>query len=749
MQRKRKINVVSMWIIIIFTIIAVTLVSMFMMVYRSILQSEARSTLREQGEMLCDNADRQIVELIQNQAALRLATRDASTGYISTIAAGHMPDTAVIRELAQYCNSVKASVENCEKVELYFPALDIAIGSQGVQFFSDRKYTFSTPEMNYLRSMYPSENVWIKRNVIELSNDVCYMTYFRSYPGVFAAGQEPMLAVSIEETEFLKMIRGSLRALYANDLLMLVDPQGMIWSTEGDAALLGTQLPSAQLHSASVTLADGHSGMLVEIGSSLAPWHYAVLRPASAGVKGYESLVRVWAFVCVCMLFCGLAMVLQLMMKHYGKPMQRLIHSLYSGQQPENGKAISSPVDHFMQIETALSDMNKLKQERDYFLKHNQPLLRQSWLNCFVQGEAYYAGSHAQLGIDFPYPHYQVVIASPEMNDQELECIREILAEKAYVLEKFESREKECVLLFNHSLPDGELTQLLIKAGEEMAKTSSDLTLGVGVWCEDEAVVPASFRCARRSFASRYFDKECRVCVFDPSVRFAEPENELNEIINQLTDLPGTIQRDTKEKVEENIDSIVDRLKETMPYMNTMRSIMLITATRLAKVVYDMKGAPEEVYGDNLLNAYYHIGGIAEFSQRLKNDCELLRRYLTKEISPANRSVVQYAVHHIHNTAPAELSIQSIAEAIGISTGHLSRMFHQETGRKLVDYLQEVRMEHAARLIAEGELTNEEICGRIGYSRSQYFAGKFKEHYGMTLNEYRLKVQQEQGNAEE
>ena len=66
-----------------------------------------------------------------------------------------------------------------------------------------------------------------------------------------------------------------------------------------------------------------------------------------------------------------------------------------------------------------------------------------------------------------------------------------------------------------------------------------------------------------------------------------------------------------------------------------------------------------------------------------------------------------------------------------------SRVFHQETGKKLVDYLQEVRMEHAARLIRENELTNEEICEAIGYSRLQYFSSKFKEYYGVSLNEYR------------
>ena len=114
-----------------------------------------------------------------------------------------------------------------------------------------------------------------------------------------------------------------------------------------------------------------------------------------------------------------------------------------------------------------------------------------------------------------------------------------------------------------------------------------------------------------------------------------------------------------------------------------------------------------------------------------------LMAYLSSESSESNRSVVQYAVLHIRNTPPAELSIQSIADALSISTGHLRRVFHQETGKILGAYLQEVRMEHAARLIRESEMTNEQICEAVGYSRLQYFNTKFREYWGVSLNEYR------------
>lgn len=144
-----------------------------------------------------------------------------------------------------------------------------------------------------------------------------------------------------------------------------------------------------------------------------------------------------------------------------------------------------------------------------------------------------------------------------------------------------------------------------------------------------------------------------------------------------------------------------------------------------------MKRKPEEIYGEQLMNVYYHLSDIRAFENRLKQDCATLIRFMESEASRSNRSVVQYAVHHIRTSPPAELSTQSIADSMSISTGHLSRMFRQETGHKLVDYLQEVRMEHAARLLAEGTLSNEQICEQVGYSRLQYFSAKFKDRYGL------------------
>jgi len=260
--RKRKMNVVSVWIIVIFTVIAITLVSMFMVTYNSIMRSEIQATLREQVEVLRDNADSQVVDVVQNQLARRLATKDAASGYIGELAAGHIPSVEEIRALTGYFVQVQATQMNCERVELYFPSTGIVMGSHGVQYLTDRKYTVSNSIVDYMRALYPSDGIWVKRTVPYGGGEKVYFTFLRMYPGIYPAGQEPMLAVSIEEVNFLSLLRSSMRTLNESDTLMLVDPTGVIWSTE-DAALLpvGASLPEPDLAADAVRFDNGYGAV--------------------------------------------------------------------------------------------------------------------------------------------------------------------------------------------------------------------------------------------------------------------------------------------------------------------------------------------------------------------------------------------------------------------------------------------------------------------------------------------------------
>lgn len=82
--------------------------------------------------------------------------------------------------------------------------------------------------------------------------------------------------------------------------------------------------------------------------------------------------------------------------------------------------------------------------------------------------------------------------------------------------------------------------------------------------------------------------------------------------------------------------------------------------------------------------------------------------------------------------------LEKTAEHVGISPHYLSRLFKQETGETITDYLISIRIEKAKQfLIDHPHMKNYEISQSIGYTDPVYFQKLFKKITGYTPKEYK------------
>lgn len=83
----------------------------------------------------------------------------------------------------------------------------------------------------------------------------------------------------------------------------------------------------------------------------------------------------------------------------------------------------------------------------------------------------------------------------------------------------------------------------------------------------------------------------------------------------------------------------------------------------------------------------------------------------------------------------SSISLNNIAKEIGVSPSYLSRLYRQETGMTVVDYLTRVRVDAAKRHIAGGAPLKE-VAFVCGFSSYNYFFKVFKDYEGLTPKEY-------------
>ena len=99
-----------------------------------------------------------------------------------------------------------------------------------------------------------------------------------------------------------------------------------------------------------------------------------------------------------------------------------------------------------------------------------------------------------------------------------------------------------------------------------------------------------------------------------------------------------------------------------------------------------------------------------------------------------------------HNLGNAELSVDRIADEVGISRVHLHRKMKELTGQTPHDFIRNIRMKKAATLLASADMNVSEVMYACGFSNAASFSTVFKKMYGMSPREY---MSEHQGNREE
>lgn len=110
--------------------------------------------------------------------------------------------------------------------------------------------------------------------------------------------------------------------------------------------------------------------------------------------------------------------------------------------------------------------------------------------------------------------------------------------------------------------------------------------------------------------------------------------------------------------------------------------------------------------------------------------------------SGADRGCQQFvsrAQEYVEEYYAEELTLQRVADVVGISAGYLSTLFSRHLNCGFVDYLNKIRVEHACVYLAQNYFKTYEISYKVGYRDEKYFSRVFKKVMGMSPSEYKKK----------
>jgi AraC-like DNA-binding protein len=228
------------------------------------------------------------------------------------------------------------------------------------------------------------------------------------------------------------------------------------------------------------------------------------------------------------------------------------------------------------------------------------------------------------------------------------------------------------------------------------------------------------------------------VCVRSESggpnaVRRPEPTIEkqyLNALVTQDFQMARQL---TWEKVQEIYgDSGKNGLDRVKMFLN-MR--MQTTGSVLAVPLGEIVEGGQSV-GDACMELDM-CSGMDEIEKTLEKIFGTLDRHYNT--APSDYTGTTGKVIHLINKKYMEpdLSVEMICDCLGKSRSYLSRMFKENTGMNLLDYLHTTRLNEAKKLLNETDLGISEIAAKVGYYSGWTLARVFKRYEGITPTAYR------------
>ncbi|MBU5212388.1 response regulator [Bacillus oleronius] len=101
------------------------------------------------------------------------------------------------------------------------------------------------------------------------------------------------------------------------------------------------------------------------------------------------------------------------------------------------------------------------------------------------------------------------------------------------------------------------------------------------------------------------------------------------------------------------------------------------------------------------------------------------------------KGYLQTAKEYIENNYEKNISLEEVADFVELSPFHFTKMFKEKFGVTFIDYLTDVRLEHAKRELIHTNKSLKEICYSVGYNDPNYFSRVFKKKTGLSPTIYR------------
>lgn len=409
--------------------------------------------------------------------------------------------------------------------------------------------------------------------------------------------------------------------------------------------------------------------------------------------------------------------------------------------------ALNKAASHLEQERTQVSDINKMKEE----LKSRDKLLQKEFLTNLVKGSESMTNimeKCQELNINLISRYYKVLISNVTSKSGNEQTVQEACSR----LNSYSSSWEQTISFFRHAnqliiIQKGnsqtDLEENIFRVAENIehiVSQNEDCTVitAIGKTVEHTTSISSSYTDAKMILDAGKFENQNRIISADD----IKLDNNGLLDLKENDPLVDRLKYASKCDISAIVTQSMELIKNNPGQFNVFASYLLLDLIfEVSKLIESLGGNIKEVNPDILQHSFVEkaVEDEENFVTVLEDVLNFALEYRDSKITGKYGDVILKAKKYIdENYADQNTTLTTVADVVCLSPNHFSTIFSQECKTTFIEYLTNVRIENAKRLIKNTDMKVYDIAYECGFSDPHYFSYIFKKNTGVTPREYKL-----------
>lgn len=394
---------------------------------------------------------------------------------------------------------------------------------------------------------------------------------------------------------------------------------------------------------------------------------------------------------------------------------------------------------------TQLSDINKMKEE----LQSQKKLIQKDFLTNLVHGvidTETIMQKCQELKIDLMSRYYKILISRIDSKTDNTQNQQEACS----LLNSYSSSWEQTSCFFHHnnklicimkSLSKDELEEEVYRIAETIEHIATknpdcNVITAIGKTVEHLSSLPDSYEDAKKILELSNFENQNRIISSD--------DIQMNNNLLELKENDPMVDR-LKYAVRNDISVIIDEsmtlIKNNPGQFQVFASYLLVDLIfAVSKLIETLGGNIKEINPKIIQRSFVDeaVSDETNFIKTLEDVLNFALEYRDSKMTGRYGDIILKAKKYIdENYADQNTTLTTVSEIVCLSPNHFSTIFSQECKTTFIEYLTNVRIENAKRLLKDTEMKGYDIAYECGFSDPHYFSYIFKKNTGFSPREYK------------